>query len=126
LPGRARLSVDSRRSTLAQTTVRDAQPGQDMGLTLDIAAQRAPEQSRRPLTNRAVSAYPPASTFSSLTLLDGGYLTPETWLACSPSFPFGGTLMRNWSPEDRCDYTVTQARPTRATRFSDTRRRYPG
>ena len=65
-----------------------------------------------PLANRAVSAYPPASTFkvvSSLALLDGGYITPETRLGCSPSFSFQGTLMRNWSPEDKGPYTVVQA-----------------
>ena len=65
-----------------------------------------------PLTNRAVSAYPPASTFkvvSSLALLGGGYLTPETRLGCSPSFSFQGTTMRNWSPVDKGPYTVVQA-----------------
>ena len=65
-----------------------------------------------PLTNRAVSAYPPASTFkvvSSLALLDGGYITPETRLGCSPSFSFQGRLMHNWSSEDKGLYTVVQA-----------------
>lgn len=65
-----------------------------------------------PLANRAVSAYPPASTFkvvSSLALLDGGYLTPQTRLACTPSFSFGGTLMRNWSAEDKGSYRVSEA-----------------
>ena len=64
-----------------------------------------------PLTNRAVSAYPPASTFkvvSSLALLDG-YLTPETRLECSPSFSFQGTLMHNWSSDAKGLYTVVQA-----------------
>ena len=70
------------------------------------------DRDTTPLTNRAVSAYPPASTFkviSSLALLGGGYLTPETRLECSPSFSFQGTTMRNWSPEDKGSYTVVQA-----------------
>jgi penicillin-binding protein 2 len=180
VPGRALLRVDSHSSTLQKTTVRAARPGQDVVLTLDVAAQRdaervlsgalkyvnaerqgsglPPEKVVRgaliamnpqtgeilalasapafdpnvfvrrpvaaaavqallhaptaPLTNRAVSAYPPASTFkviSSLALLGGGTLTPETRFECSPSFAFQGTLMRNWSPEDRGRYTVAQA-----------------
>ncbi len=70
------------------------------------------EGNETPLANRAVSAYPPASTFkvvSSLALLGGGTLTPETRLDCSPSFSFQGTLMRNWSDEAKGPYTVTQA-----------------
>ena len=180
VPGRALLHVDSHSSTLQQTTVEAARPGQDVVLTLDVTAQRdaervlggalkyinaerersglPPEEVVRgalvamnpstgeilalasapafdpnvfvrrpvaaaavqallraptaPLTNRAVSAYPPASTFkvvSSLALLEGGTLTPETRFDCSPSFAFQGTLMRNWSPEEKGHYTVAQA-----------------
>jgi len=65
-----------------------------------------------PLYNRAVSAYPPASTFkvvSSSALLEGGFIGPETRFHCSPSFSFGGTFMRNWSAEDKGLYTAEEA-----------------
>jgi len=65
-----------------------------------------------PLTNRALNAYPPASTFkvvSSLALLSGGYITPETRLECSPSFSFQGKQLRNWSSEAKGPYTVVEA-----------------
>lgn len=65
-----------------------------------------------PLVNRAVSAYPPASTFkviSSLALLDGGYITPTTRYDCAPSFAFGDTLLHNWSSEDKGRYAVSEA-----------------
>jgi len=69
------------------------------------------DRKTTPLANRAVSAYPPASTFkvvSSLALLDGA-ITPGTRFDCSSSFSFQGTLMRNWSPHDKGPYTVVQA-----------------
>ncbi len=65
-----------------------------------------------PLVNRAVSAYPPASTFkvvSSLALLNGGYLTPGTRYDCASTFAFADSVLHNWSDEDRGAYTVTEA-----------------
>ncbi|MEX2534941.1 MAG: penicillin-binding transpeptidase domain-containing protein [Trueperaceae bacterium] len=65
-----------------------------------------------PLQNRAVEAYPPASTFkmvTSSTLLDDGYLSPGTRFACSAGLRYGGILWQNWATYDRGNYDVTDA-----------------
>lgn len=66
-----------------------------------------------PMMNRAVEAYPPASTFkmvTSYTLLEQGYITPTTRLNCSASLTFGGIRFDNWSyPAGRGNYTVVDA-----------------
>lgn len=65
-----------------------------------------------PLMNRAVSEYPPASTFklvSSVALLEGGFITPETRYACSGSYSFLGITMRNWAGYYRGTYTSAEA-----------------
>ncbi len=65
-----------------------------------------------PLYNRAVSAFPPASTFklvSSSALLEGGFITPETRYECSGAFYFGGRPWRNWTELYRGSYTVREA-----------------
>lgn len=65
-----------------------------------------------PLMNRAVSEYPPASTFklvSSIALMEGGFITPETRYACSGSYNFLGITMRNWAGYYRGNYTSAEA-----------------
>ena len=65
-----------------------------------------------PLYNRAVSAFPPASTFklvSSSALLEGGFITPETRYECSGAFYYGGRPWRNWTEIHRGSYTVSEA-----------------
>ncbi|MEM6429137.1 MAG: penicillin-binding transpeptidase domain-containing protein [Deinococcota bacterium] len=65
-----------------------------------------------PLMNRAVNAYPPASTFklvSSIALLEGGFLGPETRYACSSSYNFLGIVMRNWATYYRGTYSNAEA-----------------
>ena len=66
-----------------------------------------------PLTNRAVQAYPPASTYklvTSSTLLEDGYISPTTKYYCSAFIRFGGIRWDNWSyPGSRGNYDVTDA-----------------
>jgi penicillin-binding protein 2 len=66
----------------------------------------------QPLQNRAIEAFPPASTFkvlSSYTLLEEGYVGPGRRYACSPSVRLGGITWENWAPSYRGDYTVVEA-----------------
>lgn len=65
-----------------------------------------------PLQNRAVEAYPPASTFklvTSSTLLESGYIGPSSRYACSASVRFGNITWENWYPGHRGNYTVAEA-----------------
>ncbi len=65
-----------------------------------------------PLHNRAISAFPPASTFklvSSLVLLDNGYISASTTYPCSGSFRFLSVTMRNWAGYWRGQYNVGEA-----------------
>ncbi len=65
-----------------------------------------------PLTNRAVEAYPPASTFkivTSLALLDNGWATPRTLYPCTARFRFGDIIWRNWATFDKGMYDVYDA-----------------
>ena len=65
-----------------------------------------------PMLNRAVSAFAPASTFklvTSLTLLDKGYITPETVYPCSGQFRFRDLVMRNWAGYSKGTYNVMEA-----------------
>ncbi len=66
-----------------------------------------------PLQNRAVQAYPPASTFkliTSSTLLERGYISPSQKYFCSAFLKFGGITWENWSyPASRGNYDVTEA-----------------
>ncbi len=65
-----------------------------------------------PLANRAVEAYPPASTFKIVTssaLLEKGYISPNSVYQCSASFSFGGGTWRNWDTYGKGGYTVKQA-----------------
>ncbi len=66
----------------------------------------------KPLQNRAVQAYPPASTFkmvSSYALLEHDYVRASTTHPCSPSVTYGGITWENWSPVYRGAYDVTDA-----------------
>ncbi len=71
------------------------------------------DKTNLPMTNRAVEAYPPASTFkliTSSTLLEDGFTSPEKHYACSASVNFGGIRWDNWSyPGSRGNYTVVDA-----------------
>lgn len=71
------------------------------------------EDSRNlPLQNRAIEAYPPASTFklvSSSTLLENGYITPNTHYDCTAAIRYGGITWENWFPGYRGSYTVAEA-----------------
>lgn len=70
------------------------------------------DDDAKPLQNRAVQAYPPASTFkmvSSYALLEHGYVTPSTTHPCSPSVTYGGITWENWAPTYRGSYDVTDA-----------------
>jgi len=65
-----------------------------------------------PLSNRAVEAYAPASTFkivTSSTLLEDGYVGPNTSYQCSATFTFGGITWRNWDTYGKGAYNVKQA-----------------
>ncbi len=70
------------------------------------------DAERLPLQNRAIEAFPPASTLkllTSYTLLEEGYVAPATRYACSASVTFGGITWRNWATFNRGDYTAAQA-----------------
>ena len=65
-----------------------------------------------PLQNRAVEAYPPASTFklvSSSTLLEHGYVAPGTRYECTGSVRYGSIVWENWYPGYRGNYTAAEA-----------------
>ncbi len=67
---------------------------------------------RLPLQNRSVEAYPPASTFkvvTSSTLLESGYVRPETRYECTASIRYGGITWQNWATYYRGDYTAAEA-----------------
>lgn len=66
----------------------------------------------QPLQNRAIEAFPPASTFkvlSSYTLLEEGFVRPNERFACSRSVSFGGITWHNWAEYYRGRYDVTEA-----------------
>jgi len=65
-----------------------------------------------PLTNRAVEAYPPASTFKVVTssaLLENGYVSANQRFPCTAAFRFGGITWRNWATFDKGMYDVRHA-----------------
>jgi penicillin-binding protein 2 len=68
--------------------------------------------THRPLQNRAVEAFAPASTFkmvTSMALLEGGWISPNTRYQCTPRFTLGGITFHNWATFDRGSYTVRDA-----------------
>jgi penicillin-binding protein 2 len=65
----------------------------------------------RPTLNRAVTAYPPGSTYklaSSSMFLEDGYVTTNTAYRCSPYIYFGGRR-NNWARRDMGMMTVEEA-----------------
>ena len=66
-----------------------------------------------PMSNRAVEAYPPASTFKLVTssaLIENDFVSPFKQYYCSASINFGGIRWDNWSyPASRGSYDVTGA-----------------
>lgn len=71
------------------------------------------DRQNLPMSNRAVEAFAPASTFKLVTssaLLEQGYISPATEHFCSASISFGGIRWDNWSyPASRGTYDVTDA-----------------
>ena len=66
----------------------------------------------KPLQNRAIQAFPPASTYklvTSYTLLEEGFVAPGTRYACSGALRYGGIVWENWAGYHRGNYTVTEA-----------------
>lgn len=65
-----------------------------------------------PLSNRAVQAYAPASTFKVVAgsaLLEHGYVGPNTVFPCSPRLLLGGRTWENWAAYHKGGYTVREA-----------------
>jgi penicillin-binding protein 2 len=66
-----------------------------------------------PMSNRSLEAFPPASTFkliTSSTLIEGGFVSPETRFSCSASMTYGGRQWKNWSyPSHRGHYNTIEA-----------------
>lgn len=80
----------------------------------DPAAVRAVLEDARnhPLQNRAVEAYPPASTFKLVTssaLLENGWISPSSRYECTASVRYGSITWENWFPGYRGNYTVADA-----------------
>ena len=70
------------------------------------------DRANRPMGNRAVEPYAPASTFKVVTssaLLESGYVAPGTRYACSQSVYYGGIRWENWATYARGVYDVTDA-----------------
>ena len=70
------------------------------------------DRTHKPLQNRAVEAYAPASTFklvTSMALLDGGWISPASRFACTAGFRLGGITFRNWATFDKGMYDVRHA-----------------
>lgn len=70
------------------------------------------DRTNIPLQNRAVEAYPPASTFKVVTssvLLERGYITPNTRYECSGGLRYGGRIWENWTGAHRGNQTVAEA-----------------
>jgi penicillin-binding protein 2 len=70
------------------------------------------DAEHKPLQNRAVEAYAPASTFklvTSMALLDGGWITPASRFSCSAAYRLGGITFHNWATWDKGSYDVRHA-----------------
>lgn len=70
------------------------------------------DATHKPLQNRAVEAYVPASTFkvvTAMTLLDGGWVAPNQRFSCSARFTLGGVTFQNWATFDKGGYDVRHA-----------------
>lgn len=65
-----------------------------------------------PLSNRALEAFSPASTFKLVTssaLLEHGHIGPNTRYECSATYNFLGITFRNWATHYRGNYNVRDA-----------------
>lgn len=65
-----------------------------------------------PLSNRAVEAYAPASTFKVVTssaMLEYGYAGPNTLYPCSATFTFAGSTWANWANYHKGNYDARHA-----------------
>jgi penicillin-binding protein 2 len=70
------------------------------------------DSKNMPLSNRAVEAYAPASTFkvvTASTMLEEGYASPGTLYSCSARYTFGGITWHNWAPYDKGGYDARHA-----------------
>lgn len=79
----------------------------------DLVTALLTDNTNLPMSNRALEAFPPASTFklvTSSTLLESGYISPESRYSCSASLEYGGIRWDNWSyPASRGHYNVQEA-----------------
>ena len=69
------------------------------------------DATNRPLENRAIQAYPPASTFkivTAYTMLEDHFITPSTKFDCGADIRYGGVTFHNWATYDKGPYTVAQ------------------
>lgn len=65
-----------------------------------------------PLSNRAVEAYAPASTFKVVTssaMMEFGYAGPDTLYPCSATFRFAGSTWANWANYHKGNYDARHA-----------------
>ena len=71
------------------------------------------QDSRHPLTNRAIQGqYPPGSTFKivmAATLLDTGTMSARDSLSCQGTFPFGKRVFRDWKRWGHGSVDLTKA-----------------
>ncbi len=70
------------------------------------------DATHKPLQNRAVEAYAPASTFKMVTsaaLLDGGWIAPGSRFPCTARYRLGGITFHNWATFDKGMYDVRHA-----------------
>ncbi len=70
------------------------------------------DSANLPMMNRAVEAYPPASTFklvSSSALLESGLVSPTRVYGCPAGINFGGRTWHNWATSSRGSYDITGA-----------------
>jgi penicillin-binding protein 2 len=69
------------------------------------------DATNRPLENRAIQAYPPASTFkivTAYTMLEDRFITPSSTFDCGADIRYGGVTFHNWANYDKGPYTVAQ------------------
>ncbi|HKI55573.1 MAG TPA: penicillin-binding transpeptidase domain-containing protein [Trueperaceae bacterium] len=69
------------------------------------------DSTNRPLENRAIQAYPPASTFkiiTSYTMLQDGFVTPQSKFDCAADIRYGGVTFHNWATFDKGPYDIAQ------------------
>jgi penicillin-binding protein 2 len=79
----------------------------------DLVTSLLTDNLNLPMSNRALEAFPPASTFklvTSSTLLENGFISPESRYSCSASLDYGGIRWENWSyPASRGHYNLQEA-----------------